>query len=100
MCEREKSGWTEVQMDEPQGSILGLLLYTICVNNRAGTAGAAGTVLAIPLLSRLTISRHGLYSRGRVASTWWRSIEASCSHFVFPELPQTPHQPSAGFIFP
>ena len=77
---------------------------------RAGTAGTAGTVLAVPLLSHLTISRHTLYSRGRVAPTWWRSIDecstcmqfekASCSHFVVPELPPTPHQPSAGFVFP
>ena len=31
---------------------------------RAGTAGMAGTVLAVPLFGRLTISRRGLYSRG------------------------------------
>jgi len=32
--------------------------------NRAGAAGTAGTVLAVPLLSHLTISRRGLYSQG------------------------------------
>ena len=25
---------------------------------------------------------------------------ASCSRFIVPELPLTPHQPSAGFVFP
>jgi len=29
----EKREWTDVKMDVPQGSILGLLLYAICVNN-------------------------------------------------------------------
>ena len=43
--------------------------------NPPGADGTAGTVIAVPLLSRLTISRPGLYSRGRVASTWWRSID-------------------------
>ena len=31
---------------------------------RAGVAGTAGTVLAVPLFGRLTISRRGLYSPG------------------------------------
>ena len=55
------------------------------------------------------ISRHGLYSLGGVARTWWHSIDecstcmqfekASCSRFVVPELLLTPHQPSAGLVF-
>jgi len=52
----------------------------------------AGTVLAVPLFSRLVISRRELYSWGEVAPTWWRSIDecitcmqnkmASCSRFI------------------
>ena len=45
---------------------------------RAGAAGTAGTVLAVPLFGRLTISRRGLYSRGGVAPTWWHLID-ECS---------------------
>ena len=37
-------------------------------------AGAAGTVLAVPLFSRLAISAWAAQS-GEVAPTWWRSID-------------------------
>ena len=50
-----------------------------------------------------------LYSLGGVP-TWWHWVDecstymqfkmASCSCLVFLELPPTPHQPSAGFVFP
>ena len=40
--------------------------FSIHRQHRAGTASTAGTVLAIPLLIRLMMSRCGLYSRGRV----------------------------------
>jgi len=79
--------------------------------HRAGAAGTAGTVLAVPLFSHLTISRHGPYSRGEKGITWWCSIDvnvvhacsskrlASCSIFIVSELPPTP-QLSARFVFP
>ena len=87
-----------------------------CNSVRAGVAGTAGTVLAVPLFSRLKIiSRRGLpYSRG--GGVWHprggaeltivhvvaavRTSMASCSRFVAPEVPPTPHQPSTGFAFP
>ena len=43
-------------------------------------AGTAGTVLAVRLFGRLTISRRGLYSRGGVAPTWRRSIDVNVVH--------------------
>jgi len=46
-----------------------------CSQYRAGAAGTTGTVLAVPLFCHLMISRCGLYSRGGVAPTWWRSID-------------------------
>ena len=47
---------------------------------RAGAAGTAGMVLAVPLFSHLTISRRELYSRGGVAPTWWHSIDVNVVH--------------------
>ena len=43
------------------------------LNNALGSR--AGAVLAVPLFGLLTISRRGLYSRGGVAPSWWRSID-------------------------
>ena len=62
---------------------------------QVGVASTAGMVLAVPLFSRLMISRRGLYTLGgAVAPTWWCSIDecstcmqfkiTSCSHFVVP----------------
>jgi len=48
---------------------------------RAGAAGTAVTVWAVPLFGRLTISRCGLAIRkGGVAPTWWRSIDVDVVH--------------------
>ena len=63
---------------QPVGEQLVTLDDTNASTVRAGAAGTAGTVLAVSLLSHLTISRRGLHSRGRVAPTWWRSID-ECS---------------------
>ena len=46
--------------------------------SKAGAVGTVGTVLAVPLFSRLAISRRGLYSQGGVAPTWWHLID-ECS---------------------
>ena len=82
------------------------LLRAIQFNVLAVKLGAGA---AVPLFGRLTISRRGLYRRGGVAPTRWRSIDvnvvhacmqfetASCSRFVVLELP---HQLSAGFVLP
>jgi len=62
-------------------SISTVITQDICRSlSRAGAAGTAGTVLAVPLFGRLTISRRGLYSREGVAPMWWRSIDVNVVH--------------------
>ena len=74
---------------------------------RARAAGTAGTVLAVPFFGRLTISRHGLAIQ---SGGEWRVVHAcsskrpaahvSLSIVLELPIPPTPHQLSAGFVFP
>jgi len=68
------------------------------LNYRAGVAGTAGTVLAVPLFGRLTISRRGLYSRGGVAPTWWRAIDMNAVHASSSKWPAAHASLSRNFL--
>ena len=74
---RIKFWWLAKKLEETLMTDEWLLGKTLV---RAGAAGMAGTVLAVPLFGHLTISRCGLYSRGGVAPTWWCSIDVNVAH--------------------
>ena len=70
------------------------------VSFKAGAAVTAGTVLAILPFSRLTIRVGGHVAMLIVVTgTCMQFEKASCSCFIVQELPLTPHQPSARFVF-
>ena len=79
------------------GGKLSQLHYDL-LSSRAGAAGTAGTVLAIPLCGRLTISRRGLYSWGGVAPTWWRSIDVNVVHACSSKQPAAHVSLSQNFL--